>query len=114
MRAQDTNKATAAMVVPIRDADDCMYVQGHPDRVVVTVATGFDNPSDVTLGKVFLQEFHDVRQMNKMQNAPAVIYGKEPPSEFSSLLAKSASSSSLNYITFGTFICLNLIIILIA
>ena len=63
MEAQEAGKMTSMMRMPLRRAKggeggsvgDVMYVQGHPDRVTVVLATSFEDPSDITLGKVFMQ-----------------------------------------------------------
>ncbi|PJF19244.1 hypothetical protein PSACC_00926 [Paramicrosporidium saccamoebae] len=93
---QESGKTSNVMTIPLRSTD-VMYIQGFPDRVTVVLATKFEDPSDIVLGKVFLQEFYDVRKQNNMQNAPAVLFGKEPPKEMTSSIPLD---SSLNYITF--------------
>jgi actin related protein 2/3 complex subunit 2 len=95
---QESGRTSEIMVIPLRSTD-LMYIQGCPDRVTVVLATKFEDPSDIVLGKVFLQEFYDVRKQNNMQNAPAVLFGKEPPKEMKSSIP---TDPSLNYITFGT------------
>lgn len=97
MTSQDEGKTSEVMVLPLRNVDT-MYMQSFPDRVIVVLATKFEDPSDVVLGKVFLQEFYDIRKQSHMQYAPAVLFGKDPPNE---MKASIPSDTSLNYITFG-------------
>lgn len=98
IRAQEMEQSSQVMAVPLRGAD-VMYIQGDVDRVTVVLATRFEEHSDAVLGKVFLQEFYDVRRLNNMHNAPAVLFGKEPPNELRQAIPVA---DGLNYITFGT------------
>ncbi len=59
--AQAGGRATAqspVVAIPLRDRIDTLYVKGSEDRVTVILATAFEDPSDVVLGRVFLQ-VHD-------------------------------------------------------
>jgi actin related protein 2/3 complex subunit 2 len=96
--AQEKGQTSEVMAVPLRSTD-VMYIQGLSDRIIVVLATKFEDPSDIVLGKVFLQEFYDIRKQNNMQNAPAVLFGKEPPNEIKSAIPVDPS---VNYITFST------------
>lgn len=98
IRAQEAGKPSSVMPVSLR-SDEFMYIQGGVDRVTVVISTRFEEHSDAVLGKVFLQEFFDVRRLNNLHNAPAVLYGKEPPNELKNDIPVI---EGLNYITFGT------------
>ena len=80
---------------------DAFYVQAFPDRMVMIFATTFQDPTDAVLGKVFLQEFVDARKGSSMQNAPQVIYSKEPPAELA--LGKFTELTHTGYISFILF-----------
>lgn len=75
-------------------------------QLIILFAMNFQDPTDQILAKVFLQEFYDVRN-NRMEDAPVVLYGKEPPKELAWLSMKTesygANSSSLNYLTLVLF-----------
>lgn len=58
--AQEAGKSTQIMQLPLREKNktgsgDVMFIQGHSDRVVVIIAMSFEDPSDIVLGKVFIQ-----------------------------------------------------------
>lgn len=118
INSQERGITSALMTVTLRD-HDTIFVQGSPDRVTVILMTRFDDPSDIVLGKVFLQviiiiiicgalliggvqEFYDARRQNNLQNAPAVLFGKEPPKEVRDLISPAVDPKNpANYITFG-------------
>jgi actin related protein 2/3 complex subunit 2 len=87
------------MSVPMR-GKEAMYILPYSDRVMVTFSLDFEDSSDVVLGKVFLQEFYDIRQKHTVQNAPTVIFGKELPAEMAKFIPEVAKSN-LNFISFG-------------
>lgn len=89
------------MTVPMR-GKEAMYILPYSDRVMVTFSLDFEDPSDVVLGKVFLQEFYDIRQKHTVQNAPTVIFGKELPSEMAKFIPEEAKAK-LSFISFGTY-----------
>lgn len=82
--------------------DDSMTVAPVSDHIVVVFSTSFPDASDVILARVFLQEFHDIRQGHGLQDAPAVLFGKEPPQDVAHLFPP-ARTTDLNYITFVLF-----------
>jgi len=59
IKAQESGTKSALMRIPLRrtreSSSDAMFIQGHADRVTVVLATSFEDPSDMTLGKVFMQ-----------------------------------------------------------
>jgi actin related protein 2/3 complex, subunit 2 len=73
----------------------------NKDQIIVLFGMNFVDQTDTILAKVFLQEFYDTRN-NRMEDAPVVLYGKEPPKELSNL-SKSSDNSSLNYLTLVLF-----------
>ena len=72
----------------------------NKDQIIILFGMNFVDQTDTILAKVFLQEFYDTRN-NRMEDAPVVLYGKEPPKELSKLAIKS--SDSLNYLTLVLF-----------
>jgi actin related protein 2/3 complex subunit 2 len=89
------------MVIPYRD-NETMFVQAFPDRIVVIFSTIFADATDVVLGKVFLQEFGDARKTPGLQNAPQVLFSKEPPLDLKGVSGVS-NKEGLHYVIFGTF-----------
>ncbi|TKR76739.1 hypothetical protein L596_017839 [Steinernema carpocapsae] len=60
--------------------DETLYIEAKADRVTVIFSTIFRDPTDVVIGKVFLQEFREGRKAS--QTAPQVLYSVgEPPME---------------------------------
>ncbi|VDK35846.1 unnamed protein product [Taenia asiatica] len=77
--------------------DETMFVQAMSDRVTVIFSTRFKDPGDVVLGKVFLQEFTEVKR--RYDGAPQVIYQpRDPPKELRG--TDAASGENIAYITF--------------
>ncbi|VDM17473.1 unnamed protein product [Hydatigera taeniaeformis] len=77
--------------------DETMFVQAMSDRVTVIFSTRFKDPDDVVLGKVFLQEFAEVKR--RFDGAPQVIYQpRDPPKELQG--TDAASGENIVYITF--------------
>lgn len=86
-------------VIPYRD-DETMYVEALKDRVTVIFSTIFKDDSDIIIGKVFMQEFKEVRR--KHQQAPQVLFThREPPSELQGTNARTGDN--IGYITFVLF-----------
>nr|CAB3223163.1 actin-related protein 2/3 complex subunit 2-like [Phallusia mammillata] len=97
--AQASGQAGKRAVIHFRD-DETMYVEAKKDRVTVIFSTVFRDESDVTFGKVFMQEFKEGRRRN--QTAPQVLYThREPPLELQGLDA--AVGDNIGYITFVLF-----------
>ena len=71
------------------------------EQIVCLFSTAFPDQSDTILARVFLQELFDVRKEGRMGDAPAVVFGREPPVELAHLARPSASS--LNYISIVLF-----------
>ncbi|XP_002125714.2 actin-related protein 2/3 complex subunit 2-like [Ciona intestinalis] len=97
--AQAKGEVGKRAVIHYRD-DETMYVESKKDRVTVIFSTVFKDESDVTFGKVFMQEFKESRR--RSQTAPQVLYNhKEPPMELSGLDA--AVGDNIGYVTFVLF-----------
>ncbi|XP_067928959.1 actin-related protein 2/3 complex subunit 2-like [Watersipora subatra] len=93
-RNEEAGKAMA--VIHYRD-DETMYVRAQKDRVTVIFSTVFKDSDDVTIGKVFMQEFKEVRR--QFQQAPQVLFSqKDPPTELAS--TDAAVGDNIGYITF--------------
>lgn len=115
-----TQPSAAPITITLNSIGDSFTVAGGVggDQIIVLFATRFTDKTDTILAKVFLQEFHDTRKVNlSIQDAPAVLFGREPPKELSNLNLKlnssstsassgsagSAGSDDLNFITFVLF-----------
>ncbi|CAH8601288.1 unnamed protein product [Schistosoma guineensis] len=86
-------------VIHYRD-DETMYVQALADRVTVIFSTTFKDPDDLLIGKVFMQEFTEVRR--RLDRAPQVLYShRVPPKELQG--TDAVISDSVAYITFVLF-----------
>ncbi|OWF48555.1 actin-related protein 2/3 complex subunit 2-like [Mizuhopecten yessoensis] len=86
-------------VIPYRD-DETMYVESQKDRVTVIFSTIFKDDTDIIIGKVFMQEFKEVRR--KYQQAPQVLFThREPPTELQGTQARTGDN--IGYITFVLF-----------
>ncbi|KRZ59433.1 Actin-related protein 2/3 complex subunit 2 [Trichinella nativa] len=76
--------------------DETMYVEAKSDRVTVIFSTVFNDPADIIIGKIFLQEIHGKRAS---QTAPQVIFSLgEPPLELKNSNARI--SEGIGYVTF--------------
>ncbi|PRT53427.1 Actin-related protein 2/3 complex subunit 2 [Wickerhamiella sorbophila] len=87
------------MSIHYRD-EESIFIQPNFDRVTVTFGTVFKDETDQVFGKVFLQEFVDARR-RAIQNAPQVLYSKQPPLELRELIKKDAGN--VGYVTFVLF-----------
>mgnify|MGYP000883620194 CR=1 FL=1 len=86
-------------VIHYRD-EETMYIEAKSDRVTVIFSTIFKDDTDVTIGKVFLQEFKEGRKAS--HTSPQVIFShREPPRELSDTDAKTGDN--IAYITFVLF-----------
>jgi actin related protein 2/3 complex subunit 2 len=85
-------------VVSYRE-DEKFYLNAEKDRVTVVFSVRFRDADDVVLGKVFLAEFVDARK--RLNQAPQVLFSKEPPREIASTGATVADNMS--YVTFVLF-----------
>eukprot|EP00123_Amoebidium_parasiticum_P019333 comp24587_c0_seq1/m.46792 comp24587_c0_seq1/g.46792 ORF comp24587_c0_seq1/g.46792 comp24587_c0_seq1/m.46792 type:complete len:306 (-) comp24587_c0_seq1:209-1126(-) len=95
---QAKSKSDSPLAIHYR-SDSSVYVVAQPDRVTAIFSTTFQDADDVVIGKVFLQEFVDARK--KVQEAPQVIFSKEPPAELAGLNAKT--EANISYVTFVLF-----------
>jgi len=97
--AQAAGNVEKRAVINYRD-DETMYVEAKKDRVTVIFSTVFRDESDITFGKVFMQEFKEIRRRN--QTAPQVLYShKDPPMELQGVNA--AIGDNIGYVTFVLF-----------
>jgi len=97
--AQAKGDSLKAAVIPYRD-DETMYVEAKQDRVTVVFSTVFKDASDVTFGKVFMQEFKEARR--RVQNGPQVLYCHgNPPQELDG--QNAAVGDNIGYVTFVLF-----------
>lgn len=93
----DSNHA----VVHYRD-DSSVYIQASSDRVTCVFSTTFKDEDDVVIGKVYLQEFLDVRKERHLQQAPQVLISqKEPPRELAG--TQAVTGDNIGYVTFVLF-----------
>ena len=92
------------MNIPYRD-NESIFVQAFPDRIVVIFSTIFTDATDVILGKVFLHEFVDARKTPGLQNAPQVLFSKEPPLDLKGASGVS-TKEGLHYVSFGNMVYL--------
>ncbi|VDL60047.1 unnamed protein product [Hymenolepis diminuta] len=80
--------------------DEAMYVQALEDRITVIFSTVFKDADDVVIGKIFMQEFTEVRR--RYDRAPQVLYShREPPAELRDTDAVGGDNRA--YITFVLF-----------
>lgn len=97
--AQESGIIGKRAVIHYRD-DETMYVEAKKDRVTVIFSTVFRDDSDITFGKVFMQEFKESRR--RSQTAPQVLYShREPPLELQG--QNAAVGDNIGYITFVLF-----------
>jgi len=97
--AQAKGESIKQAVIPYR-SDETMYVEAKKDRVTVIFSTVFKDESDVTFGKVFMQEFKEGRRRN--QTGPQVLYCHgNPPKELEG--QKAAVGDNIGYVTFVLF-----------
>ena len=82
------------------NSKDFYAVVPQGDQIIVLFGMNFEDQTDTILAKVFLQEFYDTRN-NRMEDAPVVLFGKEPPKELSKSGFKA--SPTLNYLTLVLF-----------
>jgi len=61
-------------------SNESVYIKSSADSVTVLFSIAFVDPDDMVFAKVFLQEFAEARR--QVRNAPAVAFGKDPPSDF--------------------------------
>jgi len=98
--AQEQGGSTKTAVIPYRD-DETMYVEAKKDRVTVVFSTVFKDETDVTYGKVFMQEFKEARRRN--QTGPQVLYCHgNPPAELQNQ-PQAAVGDNIGYVTFVLF-----------
>ncbi|VDD76481.1 unnamed protein product [Mesocestoides corti] len=80
--------------------NEAMYVQALEDRITVIFSTVFKDADDVVIGKIFMQEFTEVRR--RYDRAPQVLYShREPPAELRGTDAVGGDNRA--YITFVLF-----------
>ncbi|ORX46485.1 P34-Arc-domain-containing protein [Hesseltinella vesiculosa] len=95
--ADKPNPSSPLMAVHYRE-EEAIYIQSKHDRVTVIFSTTFKDETDKIFGKVFLQEFVDVRRRRALQ-APQVLFTtREPPRELAHLNLRD--SDDISYLTF--------------
>jgi len=82
--------------------EESIFITPSHDRVTVVFSTVFREETDRILGKIFLQEFVDARRRQGMQQAPQVLYSRDPPLEIRDLPGLRVSED-IGYITFVLF-----------
>ncbi|KAL1956334.1 hypothetical protein VTO42DRAFT_7417 [Malbranchea cinnamomea] len=83
--------------------EEAIYLKANYDGVAVIFSTIFRDETDRIFGKVFLQEFVDVRR-RAIQNAPQVLFRNDPPLELQGLPGlKNSQDGEIGYITFVLF-----------
>ena len=83
------------------DGREAFTVTCQGEQVVFLLSTAFPDQTDIVLARVFLQELFDVRKEGKLGDAPAVLFGREPPTDLAHLLPKR--SGDLNYLSIVLF-----------
>lgn len=108
--ANTTTNTVNPFTVPLGNESKDFYSvspSSNHDQLIILFAMNFQDQTDQILAKVFLQEFYDVRNGNNrvMEDAPVVLFGKEPPKELAKIVVNSSStrSDNLNYLTLVLF-----------
>ncbi|KAK2738504.1 hypothetical protein FQN57_007019 [Myotisia sp. PD_48] len=87
------------MTVHYRE-EEAIFIKAGYDCVTVIFSTVFRDETDRVFGKVFLQEFADVRR-RAIQNAPQVLFRNDPPLELQGIPGlKDSKNGEIGYITF--------------
>lgn len=83
--------------------EEAIFIKANYDGVTVIFSTIFRDETDRIFGKVFLQEFVDVRR-RAIQNAPQVLFRNDPPLELQGIPGlKDSQNGEIGYITFVLF-----------
>lgn len=98
-RAFHEDNSAHPIMIPLSGKDFYAVVQ-NKDQIVVLFGMNFEDQTDTVLAKVFLQEFYDTRN-NRLEDAPVVLYGKEPPKELKDIIPQTVNE--LNYLTIVLF-----------
>jgi len=78
---------------------DCtLYFVPGKDRVVIVFALDFQDKTDKSIAKVFMQEFSEARR--RLRQAPPISWGTEPPRELSAF-GITENQGNLGYISFA-------------
>lgn len=87
------------------DGQEAFTVACQAEQVVFLLSTAFPDQTDIVLARVFLQEMFDVRKEGRMGDAPAVLFGPEPPRELAHLkrTVTDTDKSELNYLSIVLF-----------
>jgi len=97
--AQQAGSETSLMQVKYRE-EESFFIKGSHDRVTVIFSTTFKEETDKIFGKVFLQEFVDVRRQASVSSTPQVLYtAREPPLELQGVPGLK-DSDDVAYVTF--------------
>ncbi|KAF7259400.1 hypothetical protein EG68_03437 [Paragonimus skrjabini miyazakii] len=77
--------------------EETIYIHALHDRVTVIFSTIFQDPDDMLIGKLFMQEFVESRR--RLDRAPQVLYSyRTPPAELRGM--NTVVSDQVAYITF--------------
>ncbi len=85
------------------NGQEAFTVACQGEQVVFLLSTAFPDQTDIVLARVFLQELFDVRKEGKLGDAPAVLFGREPPADLTHLIPKQRSNGDLNYLSIVLF-----------
>ena len=100
---EEVQQATYEDVMAIQyREEEAMYINAQHDRVTVIFSTVFREETDHVLGEVFLREFVDARKRPAIQNAPQVLFSRQPPLELAGF-PKLSRSQGVAYVTFVLF-----------
>eukprot|EP00736_Rhodelphis_marinus_P005703 Rmarinus@m.4678 len=86
-------------------SDETLYVIPGDERVTVIYRLSFQDPVDIEVARVFLEEFSYARRDPTMKNVPVVSFSQEAPGEVKALPGYDASKDkNLNgYVSFVIF-----------
>ena len=82
--------------------DEYCWVIPKEDQVTVVFGILFRDPTDIAIGKVFLQEFAEARRQGGLGTAPPVSYSMEPPLELKGMQYVTEADNK-SYVSFVLF-----------
>lgn len=97
---QELKDGGEVMAIHYRE-EEAIYIKSRYEGVLVIFSTRFTDETDRIFGKVFLQEFVDVRR-RAIQNAPQVLFRNDPPLELQGVPGVK-DTDDVGYITFVLF-----------
>eukprot|EP00002_Diphylleia_rotans_P006524 TRINITY_DN15891_c0_g1_i1.p1 TRINITY_DN15891_c0_g1~~TRINITY_DN15891_c0_g1_i1.p1 ORF type:complete len:293 (-),score=67.41 TRINITY_DN15891_c0_g1_i1:255-1133(-) len=87
------------VTVNYRHEEPLYVLKSSSDQATVIFMIRFHDPDDVTIAKVFMQEFADT--CPRVQNSPSVSYSKVPPGELKAL--NVAEGESIGFVSMVLF-----------